>query len=353
MPSWRICTTLRNMAETRRGYDGLGIVFVVATLLGWSSVLLFLEYLTVYIDAWTANGWRYGLSALMWLPLLVVGVRRGRLPAGIWRRAIPPAVVNCIGQACFALTVYYIDPGLAGFLMRISLVFATGGALVLFADERVLIRSGLFWLGMALVVFGSTGTVVLGYAPIAGATAVGIALGLTAGAFFGLYGVAVRHWMRGISAMTSFAAISLYTAIGMVALMVLKGESHGLGVLDLSFLGWLILVVSAFVGIALGHVFYYASIARLGVAVASAIIQLAPFLGGIASVLIFHEILTTGQWISGIVLLGGAMLLLRAEQARTKDGLVEQEGMVVEPAGERRHSESARAAALVKEVAED
>lgn len=74
-----------------------GITYIVLTLLGWSSVLLFLKYLTGFIDAWTANGWRYGLSALLWLPVLIVGGRQGTLPEGIWRRALMPAAFNCIG----------------------------------------------------------------------------------------------------------------------------------------------------------------------------------------------------------------------------------------------------------------
>ena len=115
------------------------------------------------------------------------------------------------------------------------------------------------------------------------------------------------------------------TLVGMVVLMALRGEAGGMGVWDLSAWSWVILVASAVIGIALGHVFYYAAMARLGVAVASAVIQLAPFLGGVASVLIFHEVLTGGQWTSGFVLLAGAFLLLRAEQRRPQPEPVVEE----------------------------
>jgi len=297
-------------------YDVTGIVFVVLTLLGWSTVLLFLKHLTPYIDGWTANGWRYGLSALMWLPLLVIRGRGGRLPERLWARALPPAAVNCIGQVCFAWSPYYIDPGLAAFLLRVSLVFSTLGAFLLFADERQLVRSVAFWTGMLLVGSGAVGTVVLGVNAIEGATAIGILLGAGAGAFFGLYGVSVRYWMQGIDAMTSFAAISLYTAAGMVTMMILVGENSGAVVFSLSAFNVFILVLSALIGIALGHVFFYASIARLGVAIASAVVQLAPFLCGVLSMLIFDEILTVGQWISGGIMLVGGVILLRAEQRR-------------------------------------
>lgn len=306
------------MGQPRPRYDAAGVVFIIATLLGWSSVLLFLKYLTDYIDGWTANGWRYGLSALLWLPILILGARRGTLPEGIWRRAFWPSVVNCIGQSCFALAPYYIGPGLEGFLLRFSILFSVGGALILFADERVLVRSGAFWGGMVLLVGGMFGTVLLGNIPLSGGTLIGILLGLGAGAFFGLYALGVRYYMRGVPAMTSFAAISLYTAIGMVGAMILMGRRHGLVVTDLSPFGWAMLVLSALIGIALGHVFYYAALARLGVAVASAVIQLAPFLNAIGALFIFGEELTRWQWISGFVLFAGALVILWAEQARRR-----------------------------------
>jgi drug/metabolite transporter (DMT)-like permease len=301
-----------------RGFDATGLALLLATLLGWSSVLLFLKHLTGVIDSWTANGWRYGISALLWLPLLLYKTGRGTLPPGIWRRALPPAAFNIAGQICFGMAPYYIDPGLAAFLLRVSIVSSLAGAFTLFADERALLRSGLFWCGLVLVAVGASGTILFRVSPIGGATAAGIGLALGAGISYGLYGVSVRYWMRGIDSMTSFAAIALYTAIGMVSLMLWKGQSRGMDVLGLRAFDWVMLIASALVGIAIAHVFYYSAINRLGVAVANAILQAAPFLTAVGSMLVFGEILTGRQWVSGAVLLAGAIILLRAEQSRPR-----------------------------------
>lgn len=306
------------MSAPREESRFTGTIFIVLTLVGWASVLLFLKHLTPYIDAWSANGWRYGLSALLWLPILVRGSIRSSLPDRLWRRAICPAIFNCIGQICFALIPYYIGPGLGAFLLRVNIIFSTAGALILFADERVLVKSPKFWIGMVLVCGGSAGTMLLGGAPITGAAATGVILGLLSGAFYGFYGVSVRYFMHGVPAMTSFAVISLYTAIGMIALMIVYGNRGGLVVLDLSAFNWLMLVASALVGIALGHVFYYAAIARLGVAISAAVVQLAPFLCAAASTLIFNEILTRGQWLCGVIMLFGAATLIAAEKIRKR-----------------------------------
>ena len=306
------------MTQSRSAHDPRGVIYVVITLLGWSSVLLFLRHLAPFIDVWTANGWRYGMCAVVLFPFLFSKRAGNVVPRDIWLRAIPPALFNSVGQTCFGASVYFIEPGLAGFLLRVSLIASTFGAFVLFADERALMRSRVFWMGMLLVAGGSVGTVLLGENQLRGAVATGVLLGAAAGGLFGLYGVSVRYCMRGIPSIQSFAAISTYTALAMVLLMVWQGEEHGMNVLGLSPANLAILVFSAFIGIALGHIFYYASIARLGVAVTGAIVQLAPFLGGAASVVVFDEVLTVGQWAAGFIMLGGGMLLLRAERQRSR-----------------------------------
>lgn len=307
-----------DVTVTEKKYDFAGICFVTGTLLGWASILLFLKHLVPYIDAWTANGWRYGVSALLWLPLLLVGARRGTLPKGIWWRALPATFFNLMGQMLYAKMPYYIGPGLGGFLIRVALVSSMLGAFVLFADERVLLRSKLFWAGMSAIVAGSIGTVFLGHAPIGHMTATGIILGASSGAFFGLYGVCVRYYMRGIPSMTSFSVISLYTATGLVVMMLLFADGRGRQVFDLSAYNWFILILSALIGIAICHVSYYAAIARLGVAISTAIVQLAPFLCAIGAYVWFEEVLSRWQWTSGFVMIAGAMMLLVAEQQRPR-----------------------------------
>src|SRR5262245_28336924 len=62
----------RAMPTKSRPSTSLGMVTLVLTLLGWASVPLFLRHFADLIDGWTSNGWRYGFSALVWLPVLIV-----------------------------------------------------------------------------------------------------------------------------------------------------------------------------------------------------------------------------------------------------------------------------------------
>jgi drug/metabolite transporter (DMT)-like permease len=317
-----------------------GVILVVMTLLGWSSIPLFLRHFAEDIDGWTSNGWRYGFAALLWLPLLIVVGLRRRLPAGLFKLALVPAAFNIVGQVCFTWAHYMLDPGMLTFALRAHIVFVTVGAALLFASERAVIRRPLFLLGIVLVVGGTSATILL--APdkpstISEASGVladdpalartlGVALSIAAGGLFACYALGVRKFMVGINSMIAFAAISQYTALAMIVLMLAFGTSLGLTALPdawadagaLSTTGFWLLLASSVIGIALGHVAYYMAINRLGVAVASGVIQLQPFVVSIASLLIFKELLTGGQWVAGAVAVSGAGSMLWSQHRALK-----------------------------------
>lgn len=300
----------------------VGSVAVVLTLIGWSSVPLFLRHFAVHpvhpIDAWTSNGWRYGFSALLWMPVVLAGLFRGRLPAGIWKAALVPAAINAMGQVCFTVAHYKIEPGLLTFGLRSQIIFVTIGAAALFPTERRIIGSPAFMVGILLVAVGTAGTIVFEQDWSGDATTVGVLLAVASGALFAGYAIAVRWFMHGFGPVISFAIISQYTASAMVVLMLVLGERQGATAMDLPTEQFALLLVSAVIGIALGHVFYYISIAKLGVAVSSGVIQLQPFLVAIASYSIFGERLSRIQWAFGIVAVGGAGAILISQHRLTR-----------------------------------
>lgn len=291
-----------------------GVVTVLLTLAGWSVTPLFIRYFADHIDAWTSNGWRYTAAAIFWAPALLVLHMRSGLPATLWKAALVPAVVNSMGQVCFTWAHYRIDPALLSFGLRSQIVFVSIGAFLLFPSERRLVRTPAYIVGFALVIGGASATALLQQGGLSGATLSGFTLALAAGAFFAAYGLSVRHYMHAIHPVTAFAAISVYTAIAQLALMLALGDNLGAGALSLTGAQFAILMLSALIGIALGHVFYYLSIANLGVAVSAGVIQLQPFGVAIGSYLLFSEVLSTGQWIAGAAAVLGAVLMLEMQR---------------------------------------
>jgi drug/metabolite transporter (DMT)-like permease len=321
----------------------LGIVTVVMTLLGWCSVPLFIKHFSHSIDGWTSNGWRYGFSALLWLPVIVWGWRRGTLPAGLWRASVFPAIFNSLGQVAFTWAFYRIDPTTATFGLRLQIVFVAIGAYVLFPVERRMLRNPLAWVSIIMVLAGVAGTIVGGEQRLNLSEAWGVALAIAAGLFFACYGLSVRRCMHGFHPVTAFAAISQYTALVMVALMLGLGADQfgasagatarhdfGLSALSLGGEQFALLMLSAVIGIALGHVFYYISIARLGVAVSSGVIQLQPFGVAIGSYLFFGQSMSRLQVATGSVAVGGAVLLLWVQLRVSRQARLEETARVGE-----------------------
>ena len=303
------------MTRTPRPHDNLiGAATIILTLVGWSSIPLFLKHFTDSIDAWTANGWRYGFSALLWLPVLVLGWQRKTLPPGLWKAALWPSIFNTVAQVCFALAPYYIDPGLMTFSLRIHIVFVTVGAALFFAAERRVIRTPWFLAGVALVLIGSAGTVALKPGGLVGGTVTGIALSIGSGFLYACYSLSVRHFMHGVNSFQAFAAISQYTALGLLVPMLIWGGRGGLVALDLASDQMFLLLLSAVIGIGMGHTLYYYSMARLGLAVSAGVVQLQPVFVSAASFFLFDERLTIPQWVAGGLAIFGAGMILYAQQ---------------------------------------
>lgn len=290
-----------------------GIALVLLTLLGWSSIPLFLEHFSHLIDAWTSNGWRYGFSALLWAPVLLVAVVRRRTPARLWAMALAPSLFNAAGQVCFTWAHYKIEPGLLTFGLRSQILFVAIGAYLLFPTERKVIRSPWYIAGAVAVLAGVCGAVALGEGTLTGGHLAGVLLAIASGMLFAGYALAVRRFMAGVNSIIAFAAISQYTAAAMVLLMLIAGDEAGLTAARMPAAQIMWLLISAVIGIALGHVMYYMSIARLGVAVTSGVIQLQPFAAAVGSYFLYHEVLTVGQWVSGGAAVAGATLMLSVQ----------------------------------------
>ncbi len=298
---------------------------LLMTLVGWSSVPLFLEYFSRDIDVWTSNGWRYGFSALLWAPVLIFGAFHRSLPKGLWKASLVPGLMNSIGQVCFAASYYYIEPGLVTFSLRLQILFVVAGAVMLFPSERRVIRSPWFIVGIALVMSGTLTTMLFAQNKQTGgdSLAIGIPLAVAAGLFFAAYSLSVRYYLHGYRPIVAFAAISQYTAALMVGLMLGLGHRAGLDALDLTGGQFGLLLFSSFIGIALGHVCYYTAIARLGVAISSGVLQLQPFLAAAGSVILFSEAFTGVQWGGGAVAVCGAAMILAAQHRLTRRRVAE------------------------------
>jgi len=289
----------------------LAIASMLLALFFWAIIPLFLEHFTHLLDPWTANGARFFFAAAFWAPFVAKAMRR-MAPAerrAAFRAALVPAAAHGASQVFFGIAPYYNNATMLNFGCRLSIPFATLFGFWLLKSERPLARSPVFWAGLACAMggfllmfekgFGTDSTSVPGMLALLGFAAA-----------WGLYVVFVRRNLSGYPVHLAYGVVSLLTCIPLVILMFGLGDWPAL--LRLPWDQWLWLILSALIGLTLGHVFYYRAIQTIGPIASEGGMLLIPFQTAILAHLFLGDRLSPAQWMAGGVLILGCTLLLRA-----------------------------------------
>jgi len=292
--------------------DARATLACLGALAFWALGPNFIRYLTEYLDAWTQNLLRYLVACLFWLPFLAVSIRNGRFDKRTWLRALPAAATNIAMQSLWATAFYYIDPAFMVLLSKTSIIWIVGFSILLFRDERPLLRSGRFWTALALCLTGVIGVLYFKEGFATKETSTGVIIGLACAFMWGLYTVTVRMAFRHTDSRSGFSVISIYTVVGLAVIAALFGDlaqplRMGPG-------PWAVVVFSAITCIALAHVLYYAAIRRIGATIPALVILAQPFAVLAVSHIAFGESLTPVQLIFGLILLVGAGLAILSQQ---------------------------------------
>lgn len=284
----------------------LGAVFF------WALGPIFIKYLTGHTDSWTQNALRYSAACVFWLPFLAHITMRGAFPRRAWRRAIVPSIANIAMQSLWGAGFYYITPAFMTLLTNTSVLWVMGFSLVFFPEERPLMRSPRFWLGLLLSITGLLGVVCFRADFAAAGTRIGIAIALTEAFMWAVYTISVKTALRDIDSRSGFSVISLYTTVGLWVCAAFLG--HPGQALHLGIPAWTAIVVSGITSIALAHVLYYAAIRRVGTTIPMLVVLALPFIVLSMSSVFFHERLNGMQLLSGVVLLTGSASSIWAQQ---------------------------------------
>jgi len=106
--------------------------------------------------------------------------------------------------------------------------------------------------------------------------------------------------------------VSLMVVPGMLVLMFSLGDWRA--ATELSGVQWMLLIGSAWLGIALGHVLYYQSVHALGPILSEGSLAVIPFLTALLAHLILGEHMILAQWIGGSLLVLATLFLLSARK---------------------------------------
>jgi len=288
-------------------------------MLCWGCVPIFLRFFIAGegLEPWAVNAVRYLVGALFWLPMVVVLRKRRREGEGpargrsVWRDALVPSAINVVAQTTYGISPAYASAPTIGFVLRLSFLFTLLFGLVFVREERRLLRRPTFPLGVLVCLAGVVAMFAEGLAKKGSATAAGMAILLVSTVGWGGYAVSVRKFMSGYPARLGFGVISLYTTAGLIALAFVFGRPASLGSVGGGV--WAALVVSAFLGVAFGHVLYYRGIHRLGPVVSVGLLLGQPLVTYAGAALALGETLSWVQALGGVAVVAGGALLLAAE----------------------------------------
>lgn len=297
----------------------LAVAALLISVFSGSTVPLFLKYFTPYLDAWTVNGFRYIVVFFIMLPLVIKFIRSGKYSKYMWKMALIPALFNFTQQLAWAWAPYYIDPGLIGFLIKSNVIWSIAGSFIIFADERYLMRSKRFWIGLIVAVMGFVGLSYYGNNISLSGTFLGVLLVLGSSLFMSFYGLSVKKYFNETNAVVSFSLIALYTAFGLISLMFVVGEPAVIYHLPLKII--LLIAFSALIGINMGHILFYVALKHIGVTISYSVSLFSAFFTAIMSYYIFDEKLSLFQWLSGsLIIIGGIITILAKNYNTHKTG---------------------------------
>jgi len=284
----------------------------LGALIFWSLGPIFIKYFTGYMDSWTQNLLRYSVACLFWLPFLLLSVRDKSLDKRVWRRAVVPAAANVVMQSLWAAAFYYIGPAFMVLLTKTNIIWIAVFSLILLPEERTLLRSRHFWLGLALSITGLLGVMFYKVSGNEVATTTGIIIALAGAFMWGVYTISARIAFREIDSRSGFSVISIYTVAGLGLCMLMFGKGGSFE--PMGPWQWVCLVISAVTAIALAHAMYYAAMRRIGTTIPALVILAQPFIVLAMSHVAFGESLNASQLFFGIVLLAGSGLAIWAQQ---------------------------------------
>jgi drug/metabolite transporter (DMT)-like permease len=295
-----------------RKFDIQATVAVIAGLVLWTAGPIVIRYLAGFIDLWTQNMLRYLAACLFWLPFLLFVIRDGRFERRVFQAALIPAIANIVMQSLWAGAFYYIEPAFMNLLAKSSVIWIAGFSMLFFAEERGLLRSGRFWLGIALSVLGVIGVLVFEEGFAANRTLTGVVLVFLWSLSWAVYTVTVKIAFKDVDSRVGFSVVSFYTVLGLCVLGFVFGQPSRC--LEMPKILWLYIVVSGILCIAIGHVLYYFSIKRIGATIPALVLLASPFTVLAVSHFVFAEILSLVQILFGLVLLAGAGVSIWAQK---------------------------------------
>lgn len=280
---------------------------VLAVVVLWGAIPAVLKHFSTQLDPPTLIGLRYTLSGLVFVPLLLRALSRGRLPKATLRAALIPAAAYFAGQVLWTTAPYFNSASIVMFIGRTSFLVSILFGFVFLHEERAMRFHRRFFLGTFLTV-GGLAVLFVTSQEDGSSTPLGFVIMLLTAFFWGIQGVLIKTMMSRVSAPTGFGLISVYCVPAALAVLFLFGDPFAL--FRLSAFNLALLVFSSVISIGVGQVLTFYAFQRLGPVTVEGSYQSIPFMSAAVAAVWLGERMTPLQWLAGGVIVFGSLTLL-------------------------------------------
>ncbi len=275
----------------------------------WPAIVI--RILASHFDNLTQNFYRFFAAAIVLIIINLVWYRAEFFKEfGNIKKFVFPTVLLFLFQIIWVMGLSILTPTVAVLISKSNVLFVTVFSFLLFKDERVIIKSRAFILGLSLATIGVIGVIMGRNALHLQDFNLGVLLMLTGAVLWALYLMVVKTRVRKteplvVAGIIYTLSIPLFFISSLIWGNLSKIFAASLGINTLLF-------ASGILAVGIANAFNFKSIKLIGTAISSTFVLVTPFFTGIASYFIFKEVLTIPQILSGIILIIGCAILLRA-----------------------------------------
>jgi len=263
---------------------GIALIAVTACMFGIGPI--FVRYLSQYLDVQTQNAFRY-LSGSLSLFIIVSIFFRKEVKQCLkaWKKLFITAFLLIVMQTFWVMALYRILPALVSLIGKISIVFTVVISFALFPEERESIKSAKYILGTLLCLSGVIGVILFKEGVTSLQMKWGIIFIILANLFWTFYNVYVQKTLRNYNTVAFTPYVFAISACAFFLIALIK--ENPVAIIHLPPKVLFILFISGLFCIGIAHSIYYFAIRATGIALASSILLLSPFLTAIFSYFIF------------------------------------------------------------------